>query len=642
MRRFKMFFIDLFQLRCWGEKGEVLLTRRGENYLLFTAIMLLLAACFELFAWFQGWMYSLENTSLALMMAIIFTMAVVIYDRNLLTADTRLARNPNAGIRIPWLGWRIGVSRFGGSMLLRLFFLLMIAYINAIPFELRFFRNEIEHRLDQTENASVDQIRARAVESERNRLERELSVTQTRANGSLETLRAQQTAARQALERAQGDQRQQMQQGVDRTADQAIDEVRNGGRGRGRARGAGTVYDSLMSQRAQQNAELGRFNQGSQDALRSLDQQHGQVLRAEQERLQSQVDDQRGAVERRLSEIRTMPRERLAAEFGGQYTQPRGFLARLNVLNAMQRESADVREKVLGLRLVIMLFGLLFLGLKLMMPDCLQKYFSLGEQAAVGNPEAQRHVEIMGYTDFSKFAMSPEKRDLTTDFYKICYEAHAKLIDFERFTFEVASRKDGAGTYLKFSEISAGLRRQWIDETQPAINKLAAHTHLMQELGAMPPSWPLELNGGIDPRGIQFRPWEVTPALLTTRFGWMDPEPETKRLEGVRDTLLNLRRDLARIVAEARQSFIELAAGRKTLLEMKRERIQLWRDKVVPILDKMSRCEEELRRSNRVIPPWSPEIPDPREGLEDRICEIDKAELDRLGWVVLPPLPVTN
>lgn len=624
MNRIDEFATRLFALNVYGTS---LLMEKVRAEIAVFARILTIAFFVDAFAWTMVWHYALSSFGwahwlLALPLGLAFAFAIVLYDRSIVVGDTTLSRDPDAGFRIPFTTKRISMSRVGMSFLMRFMLLLFLATITAIPVEITVFHSEIENRISRTEEARVADIRARAITSENERFGREIATLRAEGAERMRPLREERARARSVLETSRATQRADMQATIDHTNARTIDESR--GTGPSGRRGAGNVYRALLNQGAGLQQQLVAFNAQTERDLASFDNHTRELLQDETDRVNASVARVQQMADTRINEVRAMPAPALAQRFnGGEYREPRGFLQRFRTLEAMRREDPFVNLVVAMFRGVMIAFGLIILGLKILTSQETRRYFSLGAQASEGQLDAVRVVKGMGYANVAKFGVEQEVRDATKLFLDACDECATKIHLYWKQCGEIASTKDATGLHLTHTEAVMRLRREWehtVRESILAVDRKARH---MVELGMTPPMWPEGLNEGVDPRGSQYRPWDLDETRLMT-LGWVNPEPEKNRLDELEKELSKARIALVKLASKAKIDLEEAVRSEGfNETQVLRARYDLWTESVIPLLDKIRFAEEGLRRAGRSIS-WPSDLTDPRPSIQGEILNIEE------------------
>lgn len=528
--------LDPFWLRQYGNS---LLSESVELHLGTYTMLLGFSFAFELFAWGNMWEYSgIEGLTL-LLMPMIFAGMVILLDRSILTMDDTSG------------GRRRLVAILG-----RVSFLFGIAFITAIPVELRVFSPEIDRVTADAEKVQVDAIRARAIAYETGFAETQKATSATIVTAQPKDIVDRRQVERAALVAQQTAGSREISGRLSATEKLVAAEVASGSKyGKARTRGgSGVTAAELRRQETQTRADLDAFTKASRAELAAFD---AETERMRSEAAKNAVDEiatRDLALANKLQEVEAMPADELAAKYGGEYEQPNGFLARYRTLLVLVESDGKNEMIVWGCRLVMIVFGLSILLVKFnMSSEEVSAYFSLRAQAVSGNAGAVRSIialatsrhdqtaidilrmiarsnadarqtlETLGYAGNVEMAgWAPEVRALHVRHQAAQHELHAALVEFRAGFRGICERRDGESIALERHRLETEAEHLWNREVSPKIRTLQQLEGEFTRKGVEIPPWSSGFEEH-DPRADARRLWKLPDDELVEKFGWSNP-----------------------------------------------------------------------------------------------------------------------
>jgi hypothetical protein len=603
---------DILRLKIYGDS---LLTPRVEAEMSRFGVILALQFLVDLFVWRWAWSYALADAFLVpTLFGIVFAGAVLMYDVSIIVMDTG-SEEPNSGFLIPILEWRV-LKSTQRQLLMRFAILLGLAFVTAIPAELKTFEDEINNRIERVEKHAIDVIRKDAVDKEQAQLTEDDAHATTQRTADVEKHRLELQRKRTQLLEAQQSRRAGLQKARDDAAQRAADEV--SGNYKSRAPGAGVIYKALLEEKRQAEAELASFETTAAKELSDFDAHSAQEIADHEKGRDTDADARLATSREKVKEIQRMDPDRLVKLYGGSWKQPRGFLYRFKSLQALADEDQTVRIMIWGLRAVLVVLGIFVLALKLMASQELKRYFSLAAQAGAGNLQAQRIVGNMGFGNFAQFALSDKVRSQLSEYNDAVINLAGAIADF-REAIRAEAQKDGVVTGKRQDRqtIIGALHAVWMTSCQPKINELNRLEARLTEAGINIPSWPSKLLDGTDPRTIQPELWQVSMVDLIQNYGWEDPQAKQREEGAMRVRMVEIRNRL-RAGIEKLRSILDVAVR---MQDVRHPQILTrlhgaWETNVAPVLSDLNELEWQMTEAGMAIPEWPRDFPDPRPTLE--------------------------
>lgn len=540
---------DPFRLRV---NGETLLSGHVKIVLGFLSLLVFAELAYEQFAWSSMWSYSLSGV-LAFVISSAFTYLTLYITVAILTMDDTNKEQVRSAIR----------ARLGSLML--------IAMVTAIPAELRFFHSEIEKHISAKETAAVDVIREKAKAFEIAKADKRTATSEASLSGGDDDVVSRRTAERKDLVASQKSDRGEITKRLDGKSDDLAREIGAGSRS-GR-RGDGAVAAALRRQEREIREELKAFDEAARAQLKEFDEtteqmRTGAVSTATEERtrLATDLDDT-------LLRIEAMSPDELAANYGGDWKQSRGFMDELHAyLTILRQPDLDENGAVIDqwftnnqkisaiVALMMVLFGLGIVIIKsYMISKPTKRYFSQIAQAHAGNvaaiemmrgeakegdkdairvlrvlapnnPTVAQDLRQLGYAVDGDVVLSEE----VTELYRELWEAQSTLNDALcqfRIDFRNMCRYRTGGTSghaQTRTDLIANARDAWIADVQPHITNLSAVEWKFREAGVKLAGWPRDFLES-DPRTDRVRLWDLPDDKLISDYGWSTPEYESFR-----------------------------------------------------------------------------------------------------------------
>ena len=329
-------------------------------------------------AWFFAMLYAMNSNVLAAVMATAIVVGVIQLDLSIITADDFEVNR--------WRKW--------GSLLFRIAFTIVIAGITAKPIELRWLEGEIENRLEKEQDAQIDAIREKAINTEKARIDAEATEVQTQlsndasatvanADKDLNNYVSDRAAARTQMLESQAAKRASLEKQLKDKSDMAALEA--AGKGPSGKYGNGPALETIRKQEAEAKEALDKFESEAATQVANFDQiTQGKLVQlraardnatsAGQSQLKNRLDDLRKQRREKVEELRLMSPEKLAKLYGGSYKKSFGFLARYETLEKMREEKTEVDNVVWTCRVIMCVMGFLILGLATSAPTEFKRY----------------------------------------------------------------------------------------------------------------------------------------------------------------------------------------------------------------------------------------------------------------------------
>ena len=535
---------DPFRLNVFGESLRTIRVRFDQTVL---NVMLTLCGAYVFWAWQKGFTFTGASDWIVAGLAFIMFGILMAYDRSLGVADLYDAKHK----------WRYWISR--GAVLF------ILAFVTAIPVELAFFAPEIEQRIADIEKVKIDAIRetAKAYETK---------LAETRTDSADEALAGQagDVVGRRAVERKAliAQQTADKTEITKRLSEREEDAAREAAGKKHGGRGIGPNTILLNRQIAEIRIELKEFDAASRLERTAFDKETEAMRTGAVKTVTDARDQLTAGLDEKLHAIEVMDPVSLAAAYGGDWQQPRGFLERKVMLDQIVDEpqldedgkAMDVwltrNQKVAwGCVLMMMIPEFLVLLWKFML--CSSEfgiYLSRKMQALAGNEEAislfipqakdkdpeaigvlrmiagkhaaAREVLLqLGYDGNVEVAgWSKDKVALHAEFGDACVSASKAHQAFEERFRQMCAVRIGYGSYvagMSRSELVRQAQADWLASVQDAFTHLARVESRMFTQGYRVLGWPSELIQG-DPRRI--RPlWELSDDKLEETYGWSNP-----------------------------------------------------------------------------------------------------------------------
>lgn len=645
------FFTNLFALRVYGDKNLTSRTRKDQAVM---GIALFLIFFVDTIVWTTAVHYALSSMFptwsfvLALPFGFALALALVLFDRSVVVADTTVGKA---------VLWSIGG---------RAVFLLVISLLTAVPAEVTLFSSNIEQHIARQEKTSVDKIREKALEVERKRFDARIAEKQVElaaqakaatvvASGDVDTFRGDRDSERQKLLAAQAVKRQSLVDTLAEKSEQVALEA--AGKGPSGKYGDGPAFQAMKDQETQLRKDLENFEAQAEKSIEAFDLatvaktadlrlKRDQKGVAGQDALTKTLDQLRKEKDRKREEIMLMEPGKLASLYGESWNQAKDFLARYEALEQLREQRPAVNVMVWGCRLVMVILGLCILGLKLMASQEFKLYYSLAAQAKAGDTGAQGAAEIMGYPDFDNYGLSDQARDLLTDLYDARLKVWECAQQLERELQELCQPDPRTGVCKSMMEIEGKAHAAWLANSKEVgeVNKLEQKLRLT---GVEVPEWE-EDQFGRDPR-TEPAIWKVDEHRLAT-FGWEDPSTVVHDGNQARETVIEKRRELRRLLSLAeRELYSAISANFRTpKRQLEAARREFYDVQVLPVIEDLELAEQAMTKAGLPLPPWPADFADPRANLFQKLCVLnDRVLKDSFGWRGadrtggVPPAPTT-
>ncbi len=668
---FLTFFARIFRLFPWGERNP-LMTEGVLSYTHALTCMLIVMGVFEVYTWSASFGYALSSTLAVVALTSVMVVATLVVDRSLLVIDTRSreqviappvaigAPKPSFFLRLrnAWRSWR-GLPaiaptakqtatawqahlgryrsdpRFRHQVWQRFAILLMIAVVNTVPFELKIFESEIEHRIGGRETQLQEGIRARANATERTRADRLLTEEDARARDSLTRETADRVHARNDMLARETSELTRLRTEATRLGSEATRE--SAGTGPSGQRGAGGVYEALRRDTHDANERVGRYEREIRREREAFDAESA-ARRAELDRTSA---DRKAGI-RRVSDtaLARIASVAFLTEHRSEWEQPKGFLARFAALRLVEADSLAARVIVWGLRTFTVFLGLMFVLLKARAPREFETYHSVAAQAAAGNDLACTQLANLGVKDFVAHGLDVGAKGAQIEWHGLCSEATAAIQQLESFKQELASRKTAGDWYLRLEEVRGQLRTRSLETVEPIFRKmsgLAQYAHI-EGMGML--AWPESLNSGIDPRVLSTSVWSVSADELT-RLGWNDPSNDRAQVASWLEAYEGYQFSLLDAEARWRVRHHELTNANASAETIAEAGTRFYADRVLPAITELTRLEIALTKRSISLPSW-PNGRDPREELSRSMMTVPTETIDERELIDVPaPAPAT-
>jgi len=601
-------------------------------------------------AWFFAMLYAMNSNVLAAVMATAIVVGVIQLDLSIITADDFEVNR--------WRKW--------GSLLFRIAFTIVIAGITAKPIELRWLEGEIENRLEKEQDAQIDAIREKAINTEKARIDAEATEVQTQlsndasatvanADKDLNNYVSDRAAARTQMLESQAAKRASLEKQLKDKSDMAALEA--AGKGPSGKYGNGPALETIRKQEAEAKEALDKFESEAATQVANFDQiTQGKLVQlraardnatsAGQSQLKNRLDDLRKQRREKVEELRLMSPEKLAKLYGGSYKKSFGFLARYETLEKMREEKTEVDNVVWTCRVIMCVMGFLILGLAMSAPTEFKRYYSLGAQAAANDTYAKRVAEGMGYDDPKNFAMTVAARKALNDLFAARQELWLKVLELEKKIAGIVVADKKTGLYPTLLQIQGQLHSLWVQSGEEVLRKVGNYEEAVKRAGAKVPSWPTDKFGS-DPRVGGIPVWKVDERKLRT-FGWESPDAALTAAKQAALELTSHRLELRKQIETMEAALQELIAGNPSVSfnKVREHQFKGYREQIIPVLDKIRAAEDAMIRAGRDTPDWPEDFADPRSGLYQQLCVITESQLrEKYDWkgvaTPTPSLPVS-
>lgn len=364
---------DPFRLQTYGDSMRTLQVKRDQE----TSTKVLTAAFFFcLIAWWLLFSYSGFNLLFRVVLTLGFAVMEIMLDRLI------NVQYDEGG----WKRWRTIISR--GVILL------ILASLNSVPLELAVFAPEIDDVIHDREVAKVDVIRAKALEGAEAIVAKESAAKTATLTGSTKDADARRVEERARIEARRPEILARLSAKSDELAAEVGNGVRTGKTGYGPAAKALKVeVDAIRKEGSDLDDRLAAFD--AETAVLHVGSVDVTVK-------QQAVDAV--ALDRERARITALSPEALIAEFGGEYKEPDGFLARygilLEIVDAPEAggNGGWTRNKVIyyGCKLLMTAFGLVLIIIKFgMMSPFTVAYYDPHMQAINGDPDSRRLIRLL-------------------------------------------------------------------------------------------------------------------------------------------------------------------------------------------------------------------------------------------------------
>jgi uncharacterized membrane protein len=373
-------FLALGVFNVYGFRGEM--SRRVRADVAFAGMLIVVQFCIDLMAWFLGMKLVFVNGfgagvgyPLAVVFAVLFAATIAIFERSVLTADLGL----RGAFRSP-------------ALLFRVVFVVLASMVTAVPLELFLFNDEIRNVIEGDRSGQI----ARAQDVLRGNVDALIAQVDGELEKDLKQLEAQYAPLRKyepATVTSVSPRLATLEKQIEHVTDQMQQEME--GRRSGSS-GKGKRYSSLEDQltvlnhqlelvTGTHNAELADIRKDAQTRVAAAELAYQQAIGVAKEAR----GKERLALLQKRDEIESLPVATLSSRAKVGIEVADGFSARTRILGHLAEKEETVRLGIWGLRLVMVIFGLLVLIQKATFSTETKAYFSAMARAAQGDSRLQ-------------------------------------------------------------------------------------------------------------------------------------------------------------------------------------------------------------------------------------------------------------
>lgn len=527
--------------------------------------------------------------------------------------------------------WHLTVSQLtvGGNsyadQLGRIFLVLVLSVVNAIPLELSFLRQEIEARIGQEELATQTRIRETAEQRAHARANARRAQENTRYHGELESYNADRETQRVEVVRQHNTELARRRAAITTLEQQAIDETRNGGvdeNGRRRPPGPGPSFNSVRGHASDDRADLERYEtrvRQEQEAFTAATTAHrSQLLAQNTTNLETiRMDEER--------DIASTQSPQFLAEHESEWKQPRGFLSRFMILLKLEGEDKVARLVIWGSRIIIVAMGMIFLLIKRLFPREFVLYNSCTHQAALGHPMAIAQLKSLGINNPEAYAQNPSVKAANAIWSWLYAKANAEVNLLEKRKSELARAKLRSGLHHDIAWIRNTLKQRSYEKIFPILVDMKRFADFAANNGITLKHAESFFFQGRNPESLNETLWMVTSTDLT-ELGWKDPTPAREDLDEKLARYADLQMILLGRLSDWMFQLMEFSTRKTPGYEISVKGQQAYRT-LQPDLLEMARLEALFTKRAEPTPPWGKDG-DPREELKRRM--IGRGPLDWL------------
>ncbi len=365
---------DPFRLQTYGDSMRTLQVKRDQQG---STIVLTTAFFFCLIAWWLLFSY----TGLNLLFRVVFSVGFAVME---IVIDRFINVSHDKG------GWRTW-----GTIAIRGLLILFLASLNAVPIELQVFAPEIDDVIHDREVAKLDVIRAKALKDAEALVDRQTAAKTATLTGSTKDAVARRAEERAKIEARRPEILARLSAKSDELAAEVGNGVRTGKTGYGPAAKALKVeVDAIRQEIIELDDRLTAFDAATAvlhtSSVGETAKQHAADVVA--------LDYER-------ARITALTPEALVAEFGGEYKEPDGFMARYKILlEIVHGDGAPgwTSNQIVywGCKALMTAFGIMLLVVKYgMMSVFTKSYYSPYKQALGGDPDSRRLMRLLAQKD---------------------------------------------------------------------------------------------------------------------------------------------------------------------------------------------------------------------------------------------------
>ncbi|NCO04809.1 MAG: DUF4407 domain-containing protein [Candidatus Magasanikbacteria bacterium] len=499
-----------------------------------------------------NWMLAtLPGVATGLFLSFVVSMAVLWFDRSVMTMDTSQMKRSFA----PLLG--------------RIMIAIVFTAVSALMLETMVFYTMAEHNIRQRETAAAQELISLAVSDTSREYDILIAGAEKQAAGITvvkdeKKKKLDDYTARRATERAELVDRHNgiiapLQADYDRAQQEYLDaskrfgyrkvqDPKNPGKfvsvrvrvpyGKEEFKAArDDLASELKKARANRDAELKKFDEETTGQIVKLEEKRDKdVAEARSQvgnRVQQLKDEKRG----KINEIRRTkdPEEldALARVHDKLWREDRslpGYLA--ESMKIVQAGGTPALILVILMHLFFFAFEMLPFLWKFTAgrEREIVAYYSLGQTALRGNADAQALVKGMGYSDAKEYARDGESRGIADRMRHAIHNLREWLQRREAFITSLAQIRDTHPRYMPLPEIQLAMASWWVngqngDGRASAAQALEAYLKCIREVtasGASAPSWKDLVGEQFPDPANQREPWNVSIDRLR-QDGWVDP-----------------------------------------------------------------------------------------------------------------------
>lgn len=620
-------------LSTYGEESN-LSTSVVRNWLTMAALIIVLQWVLDTVIWTAAAMYATHSIMLAIPAGMIVATFLAIYDLSAHKADTSQSKRPLFAI-----GGRIIIS-------------LVLCFLTAVPLEIMLYSSEINHRIERKEQLNGDTLLDNAIATENKYFDDRIAEEKKAFQENTEKASGTGQQDVNALAQSRKEKRDQIESRYNgdkqalyarmMEADQLIS-AEASGKVSPQA-GIGPLVLSMQDSKSKATAELEAVRVAQQSALEKFDAEtetlvkqakegRDEKTKIEKTTAQGRIDKLIAQKKTKMEELRAMTTpaklDELARAYKGTWREPRGFLAMMQELDKMRLEDETVEYSVWGARLLLAILSIMAIGLKLMYPLEVIRFFSMGAQAAAGDKMSQTIVTQMGYGLHDQYAHSRQARELLSKIDSAYRELTTKLRAFQIEAGDICQPNE-QGLCPQMEAIRLKLRSAWAKNVDPAYQGWITARMEAMRCGVESPKW--EAKDVANPlEGV--RPWSMTESELK-ELGWSDPAEDVANAREAQDNLASMWREYYRKLYVFRAQMLGWIRSNPNIPreDLDSKAFTHFANHILPMLEKIDQLESLVIKGGLPLCNCPTYIQDPRADL-DSVWRFEESNLRRMGWL---------